>query len=159
MDYDYMHYAASHKEERCAYRGDYHIRIPIAMTLKCGHEICTFCLEQNISNNSIKCKMCGKITENVIKLDKEEETSTDNAEETENEKVVKETEAETGIGIVEETENEKVVKETEAETSIDIVEETEAETSIDVVEEIEGEKGTEKVTETPVPIEPPLNLS
>ncbi len=152
MDYDYMHYAMSHKEERCAYRGDYHIRIPIAMTLKCGHEICTFCLEQNISNNSIKCNICGKITENVIKLVKEteEETSTDNAKETENEKVVKETEAETSIDIV---------KETEAETSIDIVKETEAETSIDIVEETEEEKGAEKVTETPVSIEPQLNLS
>ena len=57
----------SHKEERCAFRENYHLKIKIAEVLKCGHEICAFCLSQNLRLDfTIICKSCGVLTERPL---------------------------------------------------------------------------------------------
>jgi hypothetical protein len=53
-------------EFRCALSNDNHFLInPITLS-KCGHSVCKNCLPNNTKVQSIKCKTCGMITEDIF---------------------------------------------------------------------------------------------
>jgi hypothetical protein len=53
-------------EFKCALSDDNHFLIDPIPLYKCGHSVCKDCLPNNTKVQSIECKKCGMITEDVF---------------------------------------------------------------------------------------------